>query len=53
MKSGHEFSAKRIADFLSERLEGHKMPKIIRDVNNLPKTPVNQKINRKELLNYE
>ena len=53
MKNNTEFSAKKINDFLSERLETYKLPRVIREIESLPRVAGSQKIDRKELLTYD
>ena len=53
INNGFEFSAKEIFEHLSNRLETYKVPRIIRELDSLPRVGTSQKIDRKELLKYE
>lgn len=53
MKEGHVFSAKEILQYLAERLDSYKMPRIIRQSDALPRVGESNKIDRKMLMEYE
>ena len=53
MHSGSEFSSKDIYDYLSERLETYKLPRIIREIESFPRIGSSQKIDRKALRIYD
>lgn len=53
MNKGAEFSAKAIYEFLSERIETYKLPRVIREIESFPRVEGSQKISRRELLHYD
>lgn len=53
MRPGAEFSAKAVYDYLAARLETYKLPRVIRELEALPRIPGSGKINRRELLQYD
>jgi long-chain acyl-CoA synthetase len=53
MEKDVEFSAKKILDFLSDRLETYKLPRSIRQLESFPRLGETQKINREAIKNYD
>jgi len=53
MKANYEFSANEIYKFLAQRLETFKLPRVIRQLDCLPKLGLAQKIDRRALKEYE
>lgn len=49
MKEGTIFSAKNISEHLTDRLETYKIPRVIEQIDALPRVGETQKINRKAL----
>ncbi len=52
MRDSAEFNAKEIYSGLAQRLETYKLPRIIRQLDKLPRTADGLKINRREVLSY-
>jgi long-chain acyl-CoA synthetase len=53
MKRGAEFSHSVISKYISERLESHKMPRIIRVIDSFPRVGESTKIDRRKLTEYD
>jgi len=49
MENGYEFSAKKISEYLLRKLEKHKQPRIILEVDSLPKVEGSIKTDRRRL----
>jgi long-chain acyl-CoA synthetase len=53
MRPGEEFSANKIRSYLSDKLESFKLPRMIKQLDSLPKTDAYKKIDRKALQQYD
>jgi long-chain acyl-CoA synthetase len=52
MEEGTEFSVTRIHAFMASHLETYKLPRYTVEIDALPRTSANQKIDRKKLIEY-